>query len=57
MEAKAETDDRIDVGSDREASTHTPRWVPILAIIVAIGVLVLIVVAHLSGAMGPGLHS
>jgi hypothetical protein len=57
MEAKAETDDRIDVGSDREASTDTPRWVPILAIVVAIGVLVLIVVAHISGAMGPGLHS
>jgi hypothetical protein len=43
-------------GSDYVPAAGTPRWITVLGIVIAIGVVVLIVVLHLSGSMGPGAH-
>lgn len=39
---------------DRGPTAGRPRWVSVLGIIIAIGLLVLIVVLHLTGIVGPG---
>lgn len=51
-----DTDDDTGLGSDRESPTRTPRWMSVLGIVIAIVFLLLIVVLHLTGALGPGLH-
>lgn len=51
-----DTDDDTGVGSDRESHTRIPRWMSVLGIVIAIVFLLLIVVLHLTGALGPGLH-
>jgi hypothetical protein len=51
-----DTGDDTDVGSDRRSSAGAPRWVSILVIIIAIGLVLLVVALHLSGAIGPGVH-
>jgi hypothetical protein len=43
-------------GPDQGASSGKPRWVVIVAILIAVGLLGLIVFLHLSGAIGPGTH-
>jgi hypothetical protein len=40
----------------REPAAGTPRWVPLLGIVVAVGLIVLVVVLHLTGVLGPGAH-
>jgi hypothetical protein len=49
-----ETDD-AQWDSDR-AKRSTPRWKVVLAIVIAIALLGLIVLLHLSGTIGPGAH-
>ncbi|PZR63928.1 MAG: hypothetical protein DLM71_03540 [Chloroflexi bacterium] len=43
-------------GPDRESARGKRRWASVLGIIIAIVLVLLIVVAHLTGAIGPGLH-
>jgi hypothetical protein len=42
--------------ADRGSATSTPRWLPVLGIAVAIVLVVLLVVLHLTGTLGPGAH-
>jgi hypothetical protein len=44
------------VRSDRGSATGTPRWVPVLGIVIAIVLVLLLVVLHLTGVLGPGAH-
>jgi hypothetical protein len=41
---------------DRGSGPGTPRWVPVVGIIIAIVVVLLFVVLHLTGTLGPGVH-
>lgn len=41
---------------DRGSATSTPRWVSKVGIVIAIALVVLIVVLHLTGVIGPGAH-
>jgi hypothetical protein len=50
-----ESGDTAGRGSDRDATSGTPRWLVIVGIAIAL-VLGLIVFLHLSGAIGPGAH-
>ncbi len=52
------TGDPRDLGvePDRGSATGTPPWVWMLGIIIAIVVVLLLVLAHLTGAIGPALH-
>jgi hypothetical protein len=45
-----------DVGPDRGSPNGRPRWVSMLGIVIAIVLLLLIVVLHLTGILGPGAH-
>jgi hypothetical protein len=52
-----ETDDEAGRGADGGAASSTPGWVLILVAIVAVALLGLMVFLHLTGTLGPGLHS
>jgi hypothetical protein len=41
---------------ERGSATSTPRWVLVLGITVAIVLILLLVVLHLTGVLGPGAH-
>ena len=43
-------------GADRGAASRPRRWVFVLGIIIAIALVVLMVVLHISGTLGPGVH-
>ena len=43
-------------GPDRGSATGTPRWVPVLGIVIAIVLVLLLVVLHLTGVLGPRAH-
>jgi len=46
--------DDTDVGPDRGSATSTPRWVFVLGIMIAIALVLLFLVLHLTGTLGPG---
>jgi hypothetical protein len=48
--------DTGDDSADRGSVTATPRWVPVLAIVIVIALVLLVVVLHLTGVLGPGAH-
>lgn len=43
-------------GPGRGSSDGTPRWVFVVGIVIAVGLLLLIVVLHLTGTISPGVH-
>lgn len=51
-----ETDNDTGVGPDRGAAPGTRRWAFVLGIMIAIAVVVLMVVLHVTGTLGPGAH-
>jgi len=51
-----DTGDDASVGSDAGSTIGTPRWVKVCGIVAAIALLLLMIVLHLTGAIGPGLH-
>ena len=51
-----ETEDEARRGADGAAANSTPRWVLILVAIVAVALLGLMVLLHLTGTLGPGVH-
>jgi hypothetical protein len=51
-----DTGEDTGVGPDRRSASSTPRWVPVLGIVIAIALVLLLVVFHLTGILGPGAH-
>jgi hypothetical protein len=51
-----DTGDDSGMDSDRIPATGAPRWISVVGIIVAIGLVLLLVVLHLTGVIGPGAH-
>ncbi|MBJ7594278.1 MAG: hypothetical protein JF886_05335 [Candidatus Dormibacteraeota bacterium] len=45
-----------DAVGERASTTGRPRWVAVVGIGVAVGLVVLVVVLHLTGVIGPGSH-
>ena len=56
MPPYSDTDDQRGAGPTRGATAGTPPWVYVLGIVLAIALVVLVIVLHLSGILGPGLH-
>jgi hypothetical protein len=48
--------DAADVNPYRRHAGGTPRWVSAVGIGVVVGLLLLVVVLHLTGTIGPGAH-
>ena len=44
------------MGSERGSRAGPPRWVTVVAIVIGALVLLGVVLLHLSGGLGPGLH-
>lgn len=53
------TDTRDDTALelDSEPTGGRPRWMSVLAVVVVIVLVLLLVVLHLTGTIGPGIHS
>jgi hypothetical protein len=51
-----ENDAAAGAGVDRGATKRTPRWVLVLGIIIAIALVVLMLLLHLNGTLGPRVH-
>jgi hypothetical protein len=51
-----DTGDETGVAPGRGAATGTPRWVSVLGIVIAVGLVLLFFVLHLTGVLGPGAH-
>jgi hypothetical protein len=51
-----DTGDETGVGPERGPTGGPPRWVAVVGIIIAIGLVALMIVLHLSGSIGPGAH-
>jgi hypothetical protein len=51
-----DTGDDTGVEHDRGSPTGTPRWVSVLGILIVIALILLFVVLHLTGTLGPGAH-
>jgi hypothetical protein len=50
------TGDDTPVEPGRGSATGTPRWGTVLAIVIAVGLVLLLLVLHLTGVLGPGGH-
>ena len=51
------TDGDTGAGPARDAApVGRPRWVPVAGIVIAIALVLLIIVLHLTGTLGPGGH-
>jgi hypothetical protein len=50
------TDEDTGAASDRGAPSGKSRWVSVLGFSIAIGLVLLLVVLHLTGILGPGAH-
>jgi hypothetical protein len=51
------TDDDTSAGPGRGARpAGRPRWVPVAGIVIAIVLVLLLIVLHLTGTLGPGGH-
>ena len=48
--------DGVDPDADPERDERTPRWRPVLGIVVAAIVIIVVIYAHLAGIVGPGAH-
>jgi hypothetical protein len=51
-----ETGDKAALKPGERSATGTRRWVPVLGIVVAVGLVMLFFVLHLTGVLGPGAH-
>jgi hypothetical protein len=51
-----ETGDKAAVRPGGRSATGTRRWISVLGIVVAVGLVVLFFVLHLTGVLGPGAH-
>jgi hypothetical protein len=51
-----DTGDETGVGLGRGSASGTPRWVSVLGIVLAVGLVLLFLVLHLTGELGPGAH-
>jgi hypothetical protein len=51
-----ETEEDAGPGPDDESTRGTPRWVFVLGIIIAIALVALMLLLHLTGTLGPGTH-
>jgi len=51
-----DTGDDTGAGLDRGSASGTPRWVKVLGVIIAIAMVLLFVVLHLTDTLGPGAH-
>jgi hypothetical protein len=51
-----ENEEDTGVAPDRGAATRTARWIVALGITVAIALVALVILLHLTGAVGPGAH-
>ena len=51
-----DTGDDTGARPDRGSTTGTPRWVSMVGVAVAVGLVLLLVVLHLTGSIGPGAH-
>jgi hypothetical protein len=48
--------DTGDDSGDGQSARSAPRWLTVLGIAIAIALIVLFVVLHLTGTLGPGAH-
>jgi hypothetical protein len=55
-ERSREPGDEPAVSPERRSPTGTPRWISVLGIAIAVGLVVLVFVLHLTGVLGPGAH-
>jgi hypothetical protein len=51
-----DTGDDTRVGPERGSASGTPRWVPVLGVVIATVLALLLVVLHLTCVLGPGAH-
>jgi hypothetical protein len=51
------TSDDIGLGIDRESTDGTPRWVKLFGLIAGLLLVLLLVIALLTGGHGPGRHA
>jgi hypothetical protein len=51
-----DAEDDTGARADRRSAAGAPRWITVLGIVIAILVVLTLVVLHLTGAIGPGLH-
>jgi hypothetical protein len=56
VDLRPEGDDDPDARLDHGSTTGTPRWVRALGIVIAIALIALFVVLHLTGTLGAGVH-